>query len=136
GQSVLLTLCRTCCSGLWEPFPSDPEDCVGSQPVLRRVVELAAEDLGHVDHDLSVLGEADLEPLQRARRGTLEVDAGDVGRALRRIDAAEARSVTRALELVLGLEEAGRAAEVGALAEDHHETVAEAGDPDAVVLDP
>src|SRR5262249_40172069 len=57
-----------------------------------------------VDEDLPVVAQDDLVPLERPRRGTLEVDP-------RRVEAA---AVTRALELVLGREPVRRAAEVRA----------------------
>src|SRR5215470_2747127 len=77
-----------------------------------------------VDEDLAVLGLGDAEPLERARRRALEVDAGLV----------EAAAVARALELILGGEPARRAAEVGALGEQRVEALLGADDPDALVL--
>src|SRR5215470_593639 len=77
-----------------------------------------------VDHDLPVLGARDAQPLERTRRGPLEVDAGLV----------EAAAVARALELVLGGEPARRAAEMRALREERVETFLGADDPHALVL--
>src|SRR5439155_17105822 len=77
-----------------------------------------------VDEQLSVLGPRDPQPLEGARRRSLEVDAGLV----------EAAPVARALELVLGREPARRAAEVRALGEDRVEPRLGTDDPDALVL--
>src|SRR5262245_16406500 len=77
-----------------------------------------------VDEDLPVLGLGDAEPLERARRGALEVDAGLV----------EAAAVARTFELVLGGEPARRATQVGALGEQRVEALLGADDPDALVL--
>ena len=68
------------------------------------LTQLLLELLALVDHDLAVVGERDLEPLQGPRRGALEVDPGDV----------EAAAVARAFEFLLGGQPVGRAAQVRA----------------------
>src|SRR5690606_8028193 len=60
-----------------------------------------------VDHQLAVVRERDLDPLEWPRRRTLEVDAALV----------EAAAVARTLELGLGEQPARRAAEVRATGE-------------------
>src|SRR5207253_6341073 len=77
-----------------------------------------------VDQELAVLRLGDAQALERARRRALEVDPGLV----------EAAPVARALELVLGGEPAGRAAEVRALGEQGVEPLLGADDPHPLVL--
>src|SRR5262245_23881418 len=69
-------------------------------PLTRFLLERSAL----VDEHLSVIGESDLDPLERARRRSLEVDPGHV----------EAAPVAGAFELVLGGQPVRRAAEMGA----------------------
>src|SRR5262249_4737217 len=79
-----------------------------------------------VDDELSVLGAGDAQTLERPRCGALEVDPALV----------EATAVARALELVLGRQPAGRAAEVRALGEQRVQPLLGADDPDALLLLP
>src|SRR5689334_6816589 len=58
-----------------------------------------------VDPDVAVVGDPDLEPLERTRRGAFEVDRQDVAAALE-VEPAETGAVAGALELVLDREPA------------------------------
>src|SRR5260221_9632157 len=88
--------------------------------------ELVAVTESLVDNELPVVGEHDLDSLERPRRGPFEVDAV----------LGVARAVAGALELVLGAEPARRAAEVRADAEQRVDLVRHAHDPDALRLAP
>src|ERR687888_126655 len=81
---------------------------------------------GLVDDDLPVVGERDLDPLERPRRRALEIDA------VLRVP----RAVAGALELVLRPEPARRAAEVRADPEERVDLLLGAHDPDALRLHP
>src|SRR5262249_13021378 len=71
---------------------------------IRPLSQLLLEFLALVDDDLAVVGQGDLESLQRPGRRALEVDPGDI----------EAAAVARALELLLAGQPVGRAAQVRA----------------------
>src|SRR5262245_21177034 len=77
-----------------------------------------------VDQDLAVVREHDTIALERARRRTLEVDAGDV----------EAAAVAGALELLLVGQPVRRAAEMGAGGREDVEALLVAHDPHAVLF--
>src|SRR6185436_19561877 len=72
-----------------------------------------------VDEELAILGERDLESLERSRRGSFDVDP--------RLD--EAASVARTLELLVRLQPVRRATEVRAGGREDVETARLADDP-------
>src|SRR5579871_5773457 len=77
-----------------------------------------------VHHQLAIIADINLETIHWTRRGPLEVESADV----------ISRAMTRAFELLLGLEPSRGAAQVGALGEDRIETLFGADDPGAEVL--
>src|SRR5262249_55619362 len=82
------------------PSASGRDEAVGIDPLLELLLEL----LALVDDDLPVVGQRDLEPFERPRRGAFEVHARDV----------EPAAVAGALELLLAREPVRRATQVGA----------------------
>src|SRR5207244_4086010 len=105
------------------------EKCLRISPLTQLPLELPRL----VDEDLAVVGEHDARALERARRRTFEVDAGE----------AEAAAVARAFELVLGRQIVRRAPQMRAGTDDGVETayvlnevVRRADDPDAEFLLP
>src|SRR5213594_2245699 len=85
---------------------------------------LHSQDLAFIDHELPVVADRDLQPIERPRRRPFEVEPRLV----------EAATVARAFELVLRREPAWRASEVRALGENRVDALFLAHDPDALLL--
>src|SRR4051794_25209471 len=100
---------------------------------LRRFVLVESVGDRLVDHDLTVVGDRELETLHGARRGAFEVGRDDLPTA--RISAVT-RAVAGALELILGVQIPRRTPKVRADGADGDEAIVEAREPEAVGADP
>src|SRR3989442_5545741 len=85
---------------------------------------LHSQDLAFIDHELPVVADRDLQPIERPRRRPFEVEPRLV----------EAATVARAFELVLRREPAWRASEVRALGDNRVDALLRAHDPNPLLL--
>src|SRR2546422_4803990 len=85
---------------------------------------LHSQDLAFIDHELPVVADRDLQPIERPRRRPFEVEPRLV----------EAATVAGAFELVLRCEPAWRASEMRALGENRVDPLLRAHDPNPLLL--